>query len=299
MLNDPRYLNLKKYLSENLSFLADKPEETVESTLAAFWLTASGTPVSVEKAITMQLPELSADQFNNLQELIQKRLNNTPVAHITGRQQFLGIELLSDKRALIPRKETEILGNKALDLAKQIGLSVDNPLVMDICCGAGNLGVALACFNPKAKVFATDLSAEAVELTSENITFLGLNNRVHASQGDLFSAFDTDEYYNKVDLVVCNPPYISSAKVSKMNAEIAQNEPVLAFDGGMLGTKIILRLIGESPKFLKSGAWLVFEIGLGQGPFILQLCERSENYSEAGAVEDSAGNIRAIFARRK
>jgi release factor glutamine methyltransferase len=168
---------------------------------------------------------------------------------------------------------------------------------MDICCGSGNLGLAIAHYNPEAIVFATDLSEEAVALTRDNISFLNLNQRVKAEHGDLFSAFENDEYYKNIDLVVCNPPYISSAKVTKMNAEISAHEPALAFDGGIFGTKIIQKLIMEAPKFLAHAGWLLFEVGLGQGEFMMRLCEDTKRYSQIESVRDEQNNIRVIAAR--
>jgi release factor glutamine methyltransferase len=172
--------------------------------------------------------------------------------------------------------------------------------IADICSGAGNLGLALATHIPSAVVLETDLSKDAVALTDENILFLGLTQRVKAIPGDLFEACNSDnDFASDIDLIVCNPPYISSGKVPKMKAEISENEPVLAFDGGMLGTRIILRLISESPVFLKSGGWLCFEVGLGQGDFAAQLCERSGHYQKIETAVDSKGNVRSIAAQRK
>jgi len=299
MNKEDLYNNLKNVLSGRLNLLGDKPEETIDSSLKALWHAASGNPKSVEEAIKLKLAELTEQQVITLHGLIEQRLNNIPLAHITGRQSFMGIELLSDRRALIPRKETEILGRKALELSMNIARERQKVKVIDVCCGAGNLGLALAYFNAIAVVAATDLSQEAVDLARDNILFLNLGDRVQAKQGDLFSAFETDEYYGKTDLIVCNPPYISSAKINKMTAEISENEPVLAFDGGMLGTKIILKLIGEAPKFLTKTGWVIFEIGVGQGPFVMQLCERSENYGQVESVSDDSGNIRVILARKQ
>jgi len=298
MNNKGLFDNLKTALTGKLNLLGDKPEETIDSTLKALWLSASGFPKSVEEAVKLQMPALTEEQVIKLQGLIEQRLNNIPLAHITGRQSFMGIELLSDNRALIPRKETEILGRKALELSLNIAKEKQKVKILDVCCGAGNLGLALAYFNAGAVVSSSDLSQEAVDLTRDNILFLNLGERVQAQQGDLFSAFETETYYEKTDLVVCNPPYILSAKVQKLNAEISEHEPAMAFDGGMLGTKIILKLIGEAPKFLTKAGWLVFEIGVGQGPFIMQLCERSDHYDQVDSVSDDSGNIRAIFARK-
>jgi release factor glutamine methyltransferase len=292
------YNSIFKDLKERLNLLEDKPEETVESTLKALWFTASGAPISAEGANKLNLPDLTEEQIRKLYQLIKLRLNNIPLAHITNRQNFMGIELLSDKRALIPRKETEILGRKALDLSIEISKSKGSISVLDVCCGSGNLGIAIARLNSECVVYATDLSPDAVELTKENVDFLNLNNRVHVKQGDLLSAFESTDFYEKIDLIICNPPYILSSKVQKMDREIAFNEPSLAFDGGMLGIKIIQKLISEAPKFLIREGWLIFEVGVGQGEFILKLCERSQSYRQIESVTDGAGNIRVIMARK-
>lgn len=285
-------------LKVKIHFLEDKPEETVETTLKALWLTAAGMPVSAEGALKLTIPDLTEEQAEVLYQLIDMRLNNTPLAHITKRQSFMDIELLSDNRALIPRKETEILGKKALELANRLSRSRGKINIIDVCCGSGNLGLAVASFNPDCIVYATDLSQEAVNLTQENISFLNLNHRVRVKQGDLLGAFESDDFYGKIDLIICNPPYITSSKVQKMNDEIASFEPILAFDGGMLGIKIIQKLISEAPKFLNQEGWLIFEVGVGQGDFILKLCERSQFYEEIESVADGAGNIRVILARK-
>lgn len=294
MDKDQLFDKIKNELSSKLSFLEDKPEETVESSLKALWLKAAGIPSSSEEASKFHLPDLSEDQYNLLHQLIEKRLNNVPLAHITGRQNFMGIELLSDSRALIPRKETEILGNTALDVCQATAKMKAHPVVFDVCCGSGNLGLALSALTPEITVFSSDLSHEAVSLASENVKFLNLTDRVTVKQGSLFESFDNEQFWSNVDIIVCNPPYISSAKVGKMNEEISKHEPVLAFDGGLIGTKVINQLIKEAPKFLVKGGSLIFEVGLGQGAFISDLCKKTGNYHNVHTVSDEAGNIRVI-----
>jgi release factor glutamine methyltransferase len=285
-------------LKDKIRFLGDKPEETTETTLKALWLTASGLPVSAEGSLDHHIPDLTEEQIKILYKLIDLRMNNTPLAYITNRQRFMGIEMLADRRALIPRKETEILGKKAIELAALITKSKGRIKVLDLCCGSGNLGLAIASQNRECELFATDLSKEAVELTMDNINFLKLNDRIRVKQGDLLSAFESDDYYNNIDLIVCNPPYILSSKVEKMDAEISSNEPVLAFDGGMLGIKIIRKLITEAPKFLAQDGWMVFEVGVGQGEFVIKLCERSKGFRNIQSVTDNAGNIRVIVVQK-
>lgn len=285
-------------LTDKIHFLKDKPEETPETTLRSLWLTASGMPVSAEGSLAYPLPELSDEQVSQLYHMVDLRIKNTPLAYITGRQRFMGLDMLTDKRALIPRRETEILGKKALEIADNITSVKGKIRVIDACCGSGNLGLALACLNKKCEILASDLSDEAVALAKENAGFLGLNDRMQVIQGDLLSAFEAEDNWGKIDLIVCNPPYILSSNVSKMDIEISSNEPALAFDGGMLGIRIIQRLISEAPKFLTSDGWLVFEVGVGQGDFVTKLCERSGSYKNIHNVADDAGNIRVIEAQK-
>jgi release factor glutamine methyltransferase len=292
------YNSIRDNLKNKLHFLEDKPEETVESTLKALWLAASGFPVSAEGALKLPLLDLTKKQIKTLYQLIELRLNNTPLAHITKRQNFMGIELISDKRALIPRKETELVGKKAIELSVEISKIKSRVNVIDVCCGSGNLGLAVAYFNPNCIVYATDISSEAVELTKDNINLLNLSQRVRVKQGDLLSEFETDEFYENVDLIICNPPYILSSKVQLMHSEIATHEPTLAFDGGMLGIRIVQKLIHESLKFLTPGGWLAFEVGAGQGDFIIQLCNRTNSYMQIISVPDEKGIIRVIALQK-
>ncbi|MBK6285967.1 MAG: peptide chain release factor N(5)-glutamine methyltransferase [Draconibacterium sp.] len=285
-------------LKDKLQFLDDKPEENLESTIKALWLAAAGLPVSAEKAGNVSLPELNEDQLKKLNKLIDFRLKNIPLAYITQRQSFMGIEFKADKRALIPRKETEILGKKALELSHIITKSKGNAIVFDVCCGAGNLGISISCLNTKCKVYASDISEEAVALTRENIELLTQNEQVKVFKSDLFSEFESNKFHGKIDLIVCNPPYISSAKVVKMNPEISSNEPVLAFDGGMLGVKIIQKLIADSPRFLAPQGWLVFEVGVGQGDFVIKLLQKTLIFQKINSTTDNSGNVRVVFAQK-
>ena len=285
-------------LKDKLQFLDDKPEENLESTIKALWLAAAGLPVSAEKAGNVSLPELNEVQLKKLNRLIDLRLKNIPLAYITQRQSFMGIEFKADKRALIPRKETEILGKKALELSHIITKSKGNAIVFDVCCGAGNLGISISCLNTKCKVYASDISEEAVALSRENIELLTQNEQVKVFKSDLFSEFESNKFHGKIDLIVCNPPYISSAKVVKMNPEISSNEPVLAFDGGTLGVKIIQKLIADSPRFLAPQGWLVFEVGVGQGDFVIKLLQKTLIFQKIDSTTDNSGNIRVVFAQK-
>ncbi|MEQ1516028.1 MAG: HemK/PrmC family methyltransferase [Usitatibacteraceae bacterium] len=284
-------------LASGFAALPDKPEETPSSTLRALWQAAAGQPLSVQRSMGTQLPKLNEAGLLELKRLIGLRLAGTPLAHLTARQQFMGVELIATSEALIPREETELLGYAALAELRTIVREKGQATVIDVCTGSGNLALALAWHEPRARVWASDLSVGAVALARRNLGLLGLGDRVEFRVGDLLAAFDTSEFHGKVDLLVCNPPYISSSKVDGMHGEIIGHEPRLAFDGGPLGIRILLRLISEAPRFLRGGGWLIFEIGLGQGPGILKRLLQSGEYADIKELLDKHGQIRAVLAR--
>ncbi len=295
-MNSQLYKECLVRLEDNLATLPDKPEETSATTLAALWCAAAGIPLSVESAATQPLAELDEEQQGRLTGFIEQRLAGVPLAHITGRQQFMGIELLAGAEALIPRKETEILGLAALRLLREMDNNMETPRVMDVCTGAGNLAVSLALQCPGCTVFASDLSVDAVSLARKNVKFHHLSDRVSILAGDLFAPFDSVEFYETVDLLTCNPPYISTAKVGDMDQEISEHEPSLAFDGGSFGIKILHRLIKEAPMYMKKGGWLAFEVGLGQGNTLIKRMRKKYSYSQVVPVTDDNGDIRVILA---
>jgi len=282
-------------LAAGLRLVPDKPEETAETTLRALCLAAAGNPVSARKAASHALPLLDDAGFAKLRDLLAQRLAGTPLAYLTGRQQFMGLELCAGPEALIPRAETELLGQVSLDLLRGAAAHKDEPVVLDVCTGSGNLALALAHYVPKARVYAADLSSAALTLAQRNARCLGLESRVEFREGDLLAPFDEPGFQGRVDLLVCNPPYISSGKVATMPHEIIGHEPRLAFDGGALGIRILERLIREAPRFLRQGGFLAFEVGLGQGPALVK--RMSAGYSQVRPIEDQAGAVRVIVAQ--
>lgn len=299
--NHPLFTERLARLDEALRTLPDKPEETSASALQTLWHLAAGQALSIEAATRQPVPELTATQLLKLDELTTQRLGGTPLAHLTGRQHFMGLELLAGPQALIPRRETELLAHAALaklqHLAAERG---DRPVVViDVCTGSGNLAMALAHGVPCAQVFAADLSEDAVSLAQRNANHLGLQDRVQLRSGDLLAPFDEPGFHGQVDLLVCNPPYISSGKLETMPTEIVGFEPRLAFDGGPFGIRILQRLMREAPRFLRPGGWLAFEVGLGQGPAVLQWLNKAGHYDTIDSVLDAEGQPRAFLARHK
>lgn len=277
---------------------SDKPNESTEANVRSLWLCAAGHPVSADLAMTLDLPVLNAESHQKLNELLNLRLAGTPLAYLSGRQNFMGLEFACSNQALIPRKETEILGEAVCELlAREILPVRPQPQVLDLCTGSGNLACAIATRCPASVVFGVDISAEAIQLAAVNAKQLGCSDRVRFSCGDLFQPFETEGFAGFFDLIVCNPPYIDPSKLPSMSPEIIAHEPRLAFDGGPLGVRVLLRLLHDAPRFLKNGGWLAFEVGLGQGNGTLKRLSKDTRFSGVKGFTDVAGNIRAIMGQ--
>jgi release factor glutamine methyltransferase len=292
------FARLRSRLDAMLTTLPDKPEETSESALRCLWHLASGKALSPDAAAELPLVALTSDGQTQLERLVESRVSGIPLAHLSGRQRFMGLELLAGPQALIPRRETELLAGEAIrTLREQILSRRDRATVIDSCTGCGNVAIAIAHANPRVTVLASDLSPEAVELAQKNVDFVGLGQRVELRVGDLLQPFDEPRFHRSVDMITCNPPYISTKKMETMPSEIIGFEPKLAFDGGALGVRILQRLIREAPKLLCEGGWLLFEVGLGQGNAVMQRMSNAGGYDRVDGLKDHAGEIRAVIAR--
>ncbi len=286
-------------LAAGLELLPDKPEENVESTLRALWFAAAGEPRSVVYAMQGELPELAtADASLLLDSLVSRRLAGEPLAHITGRQRFMDLEMLSCAQALIPRVETEQLVHACIDLLEHHHTST-SPRVIDVCTGSGNIAFAVAHHVERSIVSAADLSDEAIAFARQNGAHLQLGERVTFYTGDLMTPLESPEHLDRTDLIVCAPPYICTAKVEQMASEISGHEPRLAFDGGPFGVTILMRLIEDAPRFLRAGGWLAMEVGLGQGALLVKRLQKNDAFQEVRGLADAEGAIRVVLARRQ
>jgi release factor glutamine methyltransferase len=210
--------------------------------------------------------------------------------------RFMGVELELSPDVLVPRLETELLGREAVArLRERAGPST----VIDMCCGSGNLALAIAAKIATAQVWAADLTASTVALARRNAERLHLAHRVTVRQGDLFAALEGDGLAGTVDLVVCNPPYISSARLANDSAHLLDAEPREAFDGGPYGISIQQRVIRDAIAVLKPGGWLLFEFGLGQDRQAISMIARTKAYDTPLVTHDADGTPRVAMARKR
>lgn len=297
MEQTPLFLKLLNQLESSWEQLSDKPEESPELSLKALWLYSCGMPCAATHIDGKKLPLLSVSQIAMLENLVSKRINHEPLAYLTGRQSFLNIELLASPGVMIARKETEILGKAVLNLIKNLSVERNFIQAMDLCTGSGNLAILMAYHFPNCHVCAADLSLDAISLAKKNSQFTGLDNRIDVHSGDLFEPFELPQYTNYFDLIVCNPPYISTAQAEKLPEEIRKFEPHMAFDGGPFGIQLMTRLVREAPRFLKPSSFLCFEVGLGQGSWMVKYIQKNGGYDKVDTLLDENGEVRVIQAR--
>ncbi len=226
-----------------------------------------------------------------------RRIAGTPLAYLIGSVTFMGLDLLTDEGALVPRAETELLGQAALAILR--ATPTETPRVIDMCCGSGNLACAIAHSLPAARVWASDLTDGCVILARRNVAHTGVGDRVTVAQGDLFGSLAGFDLAGSIDAIVCNPPYISQGKLATDRAELLLHEPREAFDGGPYGLSIHQRVIRDALAFLRPGGALLFEIGLGQDRQVKTLIERTKAYYDIQQHTNAAGEVRVVTARKR
>ena len=222
--------------------------------------------------------------------LVTRRAGREPLAYITGRQAFWDLDLDVSPAVLIPRPESELIVEVALELfpSPTGGLTI-----ADSGTCSGCLAVALAHERPAARVIATDVSDAALDVARQNAARHGVADRIQFVRGDLLGPVDYP-----VDLIVCNPPYVAEADRPGLQPEVRDYEPAIALFGGPDGLRVITRLIEQAPQRLVSGGMLVFEFGFGQAERVAELISRTPGLTMVDLRPDLQGIPRAAIAKR-
>jgi release factor glutamine methyltransferase len=256
---------------------------------------------------------LSEEEVNNFFGLVERRNKREPLQYILGNTEFFGLEFVVTPDVLIPRPETEILVEKALNRVKSYELGVmsknkknsklrtpDSELkILDLCTGSGCIAVTLAKEIEGVKVYGVDISAKALRVAKENARRHEVEERIRFIQGNLFESFTihcsriTDHGF-RFDLIVSNPPYIPSSEINFLQEEVKDYEPREALDGGNNGLSYLKRIIKEAPDYLKSGGSLLLEIGYKQKERVFEIAEEREIYQTPVIINDFAGIERVV-----
>ena len=230
--------------------------------------------------------ELQPDVLSSYRDLSEKRLRRFPLQYLLGNVTFCSRPFRVDQRVLIPRPETELLCQWALEILRD----TPSPRILDLCCGSGCIGLTLKAERPDASVTLSDLSADALDMAAENAARLSLE--VTLKQSDLFRSLENVSY----DLIVSNPPYIRSADCDSLQPEV-RYEPRLALDGGADGCSLYRRIIDSSAAFLSRGGVLLMELGFSEAAPVSQLLSE-HGFKEIHVRKDYAGIDRMIRAVR-
>jgi len=229
--------------------------------------------------------QLSGEEAEAFDSLIARRLHHEPVAYITGRREFFGVDFYVDRRVLIPRPESELLVEKTLELMK--GRSC---LVADVGTGSGAIAISIALNLPQPKIYAIDISADALEVARINSSRYGVENRVHLLCGDMLSPLP-----EPVHLIVANLPYIKESDLSQLPAEIKTFEPLIALYGGNDGLDRIRELLAQARGKLLPGGYILLEIGEGQGEEVASLAGRHFPGARVELLKDLCGIDRVVM----
>jgi release factor glutamine methyltransferase len=232
--------------------------------------------------------DLSADRVAAMRRGVKRLAAGEPVQYIIGETEFHGHVFRADKRALIPRPETELLVDTVLQCERL--WANDNPTILDLGTGNGCIAVSLALAKPGATYIAADASPGALQLAAENARKLGVNT-IRFTCHDLAESVEPDS----VDAVVANLPYVPTGDWEKLPVHIRDHEPRAALDGGTDGMTIMRDAVPDSWIVLKAGGLLFLEIGADQGNVVVSLCADS-GFDEAKITKDLAGHDRIVSA---
>lgn len=230
--------------------------------------------------------QVSKEEEERYMNNINKLCKGTPVQYITNFQEFMNMRFYVNKNVLIPRQDTEVLVEEVISLAKK---STDIK-ILDLCTGSGIIGISLSKNLKNAEVYASDISEGALKVAKINNE--KNNAKVNYIHSDLFENIPKIKF----DYIVSNPPYIKTDVIETLRDEV-RKEPILALDGGYDGLKFYTKIAKEAINYLKYGGYLCLEIGYDQKDDVIDILEKTGNYTKIYCKKDLCDNDRIIIAK--
>lgn len=230
---------------------------------------------------------LTEVELEKVRPLVRRRALREPLQYIVGETEFCGLRLAVDRRALIPRPETELL----VEHVRRMRAGAPPGRILDLGTGTGAIALALAAAFPTASVLAVDRSAAALELARSNAALTGLEARVTLVESNWFDAVPAETF----EVVVSNPPYLSDEETNQTAPEVRDFEPRSALAAADEGTADLARIIAQAPRFLAPGGLLALETGISQHARLLPLVQAA-GFARAESHPDLTGRERFILA---
>lgn len=272
--------------------------------LAAAHLAKSGVPeprresgsllafaLNKDKAFLIAHPEYrpSVTEIERFTDYFKRRANREPFQHITGSQEFYGLEFEISKDVLIPRHETEIIVEQSINILSAIA----NPAFCEMGVGSGCISVSILHSVTTAEAFGLDISENALKVAQRNALRHGVLSRLKLFRSDIFEALDGQTF----DLIASNPPYIPESEFAALQPEVRDFDPRVALTAGRDGLSIIERIVSDSPRFLKPLGFLVIEIGIGQAKTVRAMF-KPEIWKTVEVLPDLQSIPRTVIARK-
>lgn len=223
-------------------------------------------------------------------KILDRRAEGEPIQYIMGSQNFYGYDIKVEPGVLIPRLDSETVVEHAIELINERHYKT----VLDLCCGSGAFGIAIAKECHGTKVTMSDESEDAVRIAKSNVESLGLSKECKVVQGNLFEPFKRLFGNQKFDLIISNPPYIPTDVISTLDREVKDFEPVSALDGGETGLDYYNKILASAGNYLKKNGAVVFEIGHDQAEEVSRIFNDA-GFNRVSVFKDLAGKDRTVI----
>ena len=280
------------YLEECRRLQAEFAEAGVpEPEIDARYLVEFVADFSEAEYLLRRSEEMPAEESLRLAALAARRINREPLQYILGSQEFMGLPFICTADCLIPRQDTEILVEHAMEAVRERRAAGCEPAVLDMCTGSGCIIISLAKLCGLKGAVGTDISEAALKIAEKNAGLNGVN--VEFVTSDLFSCIS-----NTYDVISSNPPYIDTGLIHGLIPEIWKYEPGIALDGGEDGLSFYRQIAAEAPQYLAPGGWLLFEIGDTQGEAVAGIM-REAGFCNVSVHRDLAGLTRVVKGKKQ
>ena len=256
-------------------------EKIADAKIDAWLLLAYVSQLTKAKYFLKKNEKIDDITLYKYKDALLKRAGHTPLQHITGEQDFMGITFWVNEHVLIPRQDTETLVEEALKVIPS------GSHILDLCTGSGCVIISLVVHGQGITGMGVDISEDALNVARDNGMRL-VGKKVVFEQGDLWSGV-----HGKFNAIVSNPPYIPSAVVEQLETEVKDHEPRIALDGTEDGLFFYRQIVSRAPEYLTDNGWLLVEIGYDQGPDVYALFIEA-GFKDVKVIEDLAGNNRVV-----